>query len=259
MPMIIDTQKLHAIMSRPARLAGPDELRRDGTVFFVGGNLAVNETLETMFESFCTESTDLFHLTFGEGESFHRGEELARQIKRNFNVRLMGRLEHAVPPAIIERVYAAGVDILDISSAGGGEGLHTVLSGADRLFPRWSVASTLVLGAAPPAAVAAEIDILLHAGVMPLVALSPRAARYPSEAVAALFGHLASGWARHHAAVKPFLPLISLTTPLVPAGTTGRLRGLISRLHDRQWLAASDLRRHLRVKGESDSLDSAGL
>ena len=59
--------------------------------------------------------------------------------------------------------------------------------------------------------------------------------------------------------MKPFLPLISLTTPLVLAENTGRMRSIINRIHDRHSLATSDLRRHLRVVPAKDSLDSAGL
>ncbi len=270
MTMIIDEQKLHTIMARPVTPANPAELRRDGKVFFVGGDLAVNETLETMFESFCMESTDLFHLSFGARDDFHRGEELARQIKKNFNVRLMGRLEYPASERIIQRAYAAGVDILDISApdavpslagerGGAGQEFRAALLAAGQLFPRWSAASTLVVGPEPPVPVADAIDVLLNVGVMPLVALSVQAVHYPYEAVAAVFDRLATGWERHHATVQPFLPLISLMTPLVPAETTGRLRGLINRIHDRHLLAASDLRRHLRVKSVNDSLDSAGL
>ncbi len=270
MSMIIDEQKLHTLMVRPFRPASPVELRRDGSVFFVGGDLPVNVTLETMFESFCMASTSLFHLSFGAGTGFIRGEKMARQIKRNFPVRLMGRLETIPAPHDMERAYAAGIDLLDIpgpqsDGALAGEGskarkeFRAALNAAGQLFPRWSVASTLVVGEGAFAAMAADIDALLADGVVPLVTLSDRAVYQPCAAVAGLFAHLAAGWQRHQATVKPFLPLIDLMTPLVPGKTAGRLRGLVDRIRDRQHLAAADLRRHLRVASASDSLDSAGL
>lgn len=270
MNMTIDKQKLSSLVARPIRLASPVELRRDGSVFFVGGDLPVNATLETMFESFCMASTCLFHLSFGVEESFFRGEEMARQIKRNFSVRLMGRLGYIPAPQVVERAYAAGLDLIDIPApqmdgatneelVKGRERFRAAVKAALQLFPPWSVASTLVVGAESLTSVAANIDALLDEKVVPLVLLSDQAVHQPYAAVANLFAHLAAGWARHQAAVKPFLPLISLTTPLVQKETTGRLKGLVERICDRQQLATAALLRHLRVASVGDSLDSAGL
>ena len=270
MAMIVDEQKLHTIIARPEPLPGPATLSRAGKVFFVGGNLPVNETLETMFESFCMESTDLFHLSFGTRHDFFRGEEMARQIKKNFNVRLMGRFPYPAPAHTIERAYAAGVDMLDISaadmdSASSNErrsvrqDFRDSLAAAVRLLPRWSTASTLVIGEELSTAVMNSIDLLLEAGVMPLVTLSSRVTLHQAEDLAAVFAHLASGWEQHRATLKPLLPLISQTTPLVLAENTGRVRSIINRIHDRHSLATSDLLRHLRVVPAKDSLDSAGL
>jgi hypothetical protein len=112
--MNIDQKKLDELIKCPLQPAGANELRRCNNVFFVGGELPVEETLETMFESICTESTELFHLSFGAISSFPSSEEMARQIKKNFNVRLMGRLKDPVSAQVLERIYASGVDILDI-------------------------------------------------------------------------------------------------------------------------------------------------
>ncbi len=265
MAMIVDEKKLHDIMERPEPLPDANTLSRAGKVFFVGGDLPVYETLETMFASYCLESTDLFHLSFGARDDFSSGVEMARQIKKNFNVRLMGRISYPPPASLIERAYAAGVDMLDIAvpapaqTGGDQQDLRESLAASVQLFPRWSAASTLEAGAESPALLAREIDLLLEAGVVPLVTLTPRASGGDTKGIAAVFAHLASGWERHRAAIKPFLPLISLTTPLVPAGNTGRLGTFIDRIRDRHLLAKSDLRRHLRVVPVEDSLDSAGL
>ncbi len=270
MSMIVDEQKLHTIIARPEPLPGPATLSRAGKVFFVGGNLPVNETLETMFESFCMESTDLFHLSFGARHDFFSSEEMARQIKKNFNVRLMGMFTYPPSADFIERAYAAGVDLLDISSedmASASQNerrnvrkdLRDSLAVAVRLLPRWSAVSTLVIGEELSTAVMNSIDLLLEAGVMPLVTLSSRVTLHQAEDLAVVFAHLASGWEQHRATMKPLLPLISLTTPLVLAENTGRVRSIINRIHDRHSLATSDLRRHLRVVPVKDTLDSAGL
>src|SRR5690349_10442033 len=109
--MNIDQVALAGQLTSPPQLPCAGELRRAGKVFFVGGDLPINQTLETMFESFCMESTDLFLLTFGSRDNFFRGEEMARQIKKNFNVRLMGRLTYTPPAELVERAYAAGLDL----------------------------------------------------------------------------------------------------------------------------------------------------
>ena len=69
----------------PLKPIAPDELHREGKVFFVG-----------------------------DINSFHLGEKPAGMIKRNFCAHLLGRFDYPAPSYIIERAYAAGVDILDI-------------------------------------------------------------------------------------------------------------------------------------------------
>lgn len=268
MMMNIDQNKLRDLAARPKQSAAAHELWRDGRVFFVGGDLPVNETLETMFESFCTESTELFYLSFGGLGHFHRGEEMARQIKKNFNVRLMGRLNYLPPTQILERAYAAGVDVLDIPIPAHDLALHHGLEEADSyqillaarsVFPRWSVVSTLMAGEQSPDVIIKGIDVLLKDGIMPLVAISENGDTAQQGSVAAIFDHLASAWKRYDVPVKPYLPLITLMTPLIPGKQAGLFRNLIDKFQDRRLLAASDLRRHLRVRPAEDSLDSAGL
>jgi len=270
MAMDIDQNKLSNLIKHPLQPASANELRRCNNVFFVGGELPVNETLETMFESFCTEATELFHLSFGATSTFLTGEEMARQIKKNFHVRLMGRLTHPVPVQLLERIYAAGVDLLDIppvifeqpmgeTKAYNRDTWHNALVSARTVFPRWSVASTLLVGAESPDATMNDIDALLNDGIVPLVALSESAADSTSGTIGAIFRHMASGWKRYDVPIQPFMPLISFITPLTKMNSAGLLRGLINRFHDRRYLVESDLRRHLRVKHAEDSMDSASL
>jgi hypothetical protein len=268
--MDIDQNKLNELIKCPRQPAAANELRRCNNVFFVGGELPVDETLETMFESFCTESTDLFHLSFGAMSSFPRSEEMARQIKKNFNVRLMGRLENPASVQVLEHIYADGVDILDIplmifdhTAAGKRDydrhARYEALLSARPVFPRWSVASTLLAGEEPPVSTMNGIDELLKGGVVPLVALAESAAGVAPDTLAAIFRHLASGWKKYHVPIQPFLPIISFMTPLTPKEPPGLLRGMVDRFHDRRHLVASDLRRHLRLKSAEDSMDSAAL
>ena len=261
--MNIDQKRLKMLAAQPVRLPTARELRRERRVFFVGGELPVNETLETMFASFCTESTDLFYLSFGEPATVAGGLELARQIRKNFNVRLMARFDYPVPVHIAEHAYAAGVDILDIAASATHafpvEGVTESLRAARSVFPRWAVASTLPLGAESLTATNVRIEAMLAEGIIPLPAVG-KAEPETMEEIHAALRHLVSKWETHHVSIKPLIPLIVLTAPLVSAEQTGLLRGFIDRFQDRRLLAAADLRRHLRVRVVAeDSLDSAAL
>lgn len=268
--MKVDQKKLRELIAREFSPFAPDELRREENVFFVGGNLPEHQTLETLFDSHFQANAALFHLSFGPLESFHHGEALARAIKKNFNAHLMGRFDYPAPPHLIERAYAAGVDILDIpltvydqarsnERALEREERLNSLDYARSVFPRWSVASTLVAGEEPCRSTSAGIDALLERQVVPLLGVSRRAAHYPVGEVAHLFSHLHAAWNRNKALVKPLLPLVYLATPLVPTAPRGIVRGLIDSFEDRRLLAASDLRRVLRVKEVAQSYESSGL
>jgi hypothetical protein len=258
--MTINEHNLHTLIARPLLPAAPAELRRDGNVFFVGDALPIKETLETVFESHCLTPAELFHLNFGEPATFPHGEELARQLKKNFHVRLVGRFSYPATADIIERAYAAGVDMIDLPWAIFGEDRRLAdLAAAQAVFPRWSVLSSLVAGAEPCTATAQTIDRLLANGIVPLLVVGTESACSPSQQLAGLFTQLAAGWGRHHVPLKPLLPLIELLTPLTPAKPAGLVRGFFNKLHDRQKLATTDLRRHLRVQNVAASYESAGL
>jgi len=260
--MKIDQSRLRDLLATEPRPLSADELRREENVFFVGGNLAERQTLETLYESHYQCHASLFHLVFGDTDAFHNGELLARMIKKNFNAHLVGTIGFAAPASLIERAYAAGVDILDIplpADPGEAELRSHSLQAARAVFPRWSVVSTLEACAAPAGATIAGIDSLLAAEVLPLVTLSGAEARLSAEDAAGVFTHLGAAWKRAKAGVKPLLPLIRLTTPLVPAAPASALRGFINAIEDRRLLATSDLRRVLRVKEVEESYASSGL
>ena len=268
--MKIDQGKLPRLLARHIDTASRDHLRREENVFFVGGNLPERPTVETLFDSHYQCHAALFHLTFGDPDSFANGETLARVIKKNFNVHLVGRFDYPATPQLIERAYAAGVDIVDLpltvfDSARGVDSRYPLkerLGALDRarsIFPRWSVLSTLLAGVEPSSSTVAGIDALLARDVVPLVALSGRAAGMPSDELSGIYAHLINGWRQKKAAIKPLLPLIYLSTPLVPASPPGALRGFIDLIDDRRLLATSDLRRLLRVKEVEESFASSGL
>jgi hypothetical protein len=268
--MILDRQKLHALIHRPIGRPGTRELRRDGSVFFIGGELDPQETLETVFDSHCQAPAELMLVTFGGVDTFHRGEEIVRLLKKNFHVHVMARFAFAPPPYILERTYAAGADLVDIPltvfdaglSAERGLGKEECLASLETargIFPAWGVASSLAVGEEACCSTVSGIDVLLKAGIVPLPELSPRGERYPREEIEKVFLHLAAGLEKRKVAMKPLLPLLSVTTPLSPARPGGMLQGFIDRLQDRRLLAASDLRRSLRVKQVEESFESAGL
>ena len=266
MKLAINSHKLQGVNNVPFVVPSPNELRRQGAVFFIGANLPVLETLETMYESYCQESSELFYVTFTGREELHANLELVRQIKKNFSVRLMGRINFPLPEAYFEQLYLAGLDLLDIP-------LHVLtgrlqppahdtfafLGKAAAAFPRWSLTSSLQSDEMDMPALRSAIDRLLDNGIVPFVTLPVVAAEKVRDSATAIFAYLADSWHRRHVPIKPLLPLIRLTTPLELFEPRGFLRNAIGRLHDRKQLATSDLRRHLRTSGAEASFESAGL
>ena len=261
---------MRELIAVPLKPIASDELRREGKVFFVGGSLPGKETLEAIFDSHCRAPAALFCLSFSDINSFHLGEKLAGMIKKNFCAHLLGRLDYPAPSYIIERAYAAGVDILDIplhvfdQALSGERQLEKekrlqALNNALPVFPRWAVVSTLKAGEEPSCSTICGIDSLLAAGIAPLVEISARAARYPAEEISAVFEYLAIEWRKHRVIIKPLLPLVNLATPLTFPKPRGVLKGLIEKIQDRKLLATGDLRRSLRVRQVEESFKSSGL
>ena len=268
MPLAINTHRLQTLIEEPFATPSPHELRRQGPVFFIGGSLPVFETLETMYESHCQESSGLFYVTFAGPDQVQDNLELVRQIKKNFSLRLMGRINFPLPERYFEQLYLAGLDLLDIPlSVAVGE---TTASGRDPMqylaraaaaFPRWSLISSLQMGDLAVSSPRSSIDSLLDNGIVPLLTMPAKISAEElddREEVAALFTCLTTAWRRHDVPIKPLLPLIRLSTPL-SCESGGFLRNAIDRFHDRRTLATSDLRRHLRTSGAEASFESAGL
>jgi len=264
MLLTLDHDKLKHLLEKPFPDLSPEKLFRRDTVFFIGGSLPVYETLETMYESYCLESTDLFHVTFADREDLEHNLEMVRQIKKNFNVRLMGRINFEIPAPLVERAYLAGLDLLDIPNvvtddAGGDNGRGLFAMSVARIFPRWSIVSSLVLGAMSADEVRRATDKLLALGVIPLPVVAGSTAELRAEEAAAVFEYVIKAWNRYDVAIRPLLPLVMLVAPLESSETAGFIRTVINRIQDRHLLATSDLRRHLRTSGAEASFESAGL
>lgn len=265
MTLAINSHRLQELLTRPFPIPSPNELRRQGRVFFIGGNLPVLETLETMYESYCQESSGLFHVTLADGDKMNNSLELVRQIKKNFSVRLMGRASHPLPDMLYEQLYLAGLDILDIPQhilqeeirAAGLDPLKR-LAHASAAFPGWSLISSFQARQMAAPDLRDTIHSLLGNGIVPLLTLSSETTLGEQHEMIALFTYLADKWQEHEVPLKPLLPLIELVTPLF-SKSGGFLRNTIDRFHDRRMLATSDLRRHLRTSGAEASFESAGL
>lgn len=255
--LTIDKKRLSTLLKSNRQLPAADRLFRDNNVLFIGGELPIYQTLETMFNSFCMEATTLFYLTLGSQEALAPSLEMARQIKKNFHVRLMARLAAPADDATLERIYAAGVDNVDFYLAEGPDA--ELPENVPGIFPRWGVAATLTLGAEDQAETIDKIGRLLHTGIVPLVEVSSMAASLSTEHIETVLHYLAAGWERNSVPIQAYLPLISVMTPLAQKKPAGVLRGFVDRLRDHQQLMGADIRRHLRVLPAENSLDSAGL
>lgn len=259
----INSHKLHAFLKEPFVIPSADVLRRQGAVFFIGGNLPVLEALETMYESHCQESTGLFHVAFGELDALSANLEMVRQIKKNFSVRLMGQINYKLPEAFFEHLYLAGLDLLDIPWAVISGNTHLTAYGrtaqSAASFPRWSLVSSLSATDMAPGAVREAIDTLLDNGIIPLLGITRKLEAVDSDSVEALFAYQVDAWQRHEVPLKPLLPLIRLISPLEAVENTGLFRSVLDRFQDRGKMVSSDLRRHLRTSGAEASFESAGL
>lgn len=265
----IDSHRLNILHETPFNYASATDLRREGKVFFIGGNLPVYSTLETMYESYCQENTELFHITFGDPGAFEQNLDMVRQIKRNFSIRLMGQASYPLSASQVEQVYLAGLDVLDIpqkacgngsaADTGVGESSRETFSIAASTFSHWSIVSTIIAEHTAPEQVRNTIQCLLDHGFIPLLALAGDENGWNPPEARDLFNFLAAEWHRYRVPLKPIIPLLRLATPFVFSEPSGLLRNVIHRLEDRRSMTASDIRRHLRTSGAVGSFESAGL
>lgn len=262
----IDDKLLSALMVAPYAAPDPAALYRDGRVFFVGGDLPVVETVQTMHDSYCQESTDLLYLTFGDRQHFSHNLEMSRIVKKNFSVRLLGRIDRILSGQEAEQLYLAGIDLLEMQQVPDEsvdrhsvDSFSSSLQRAVTVFPRWSISVSLLLGRASLDELKRSARELLHIGAVPVLKLSGGVPALRAEELRTLFQTLADLWREYAVPVRHYQPILRLTAPFVWRESGGLIRSVVARLHNRQLLAASDLRRHLRTKAAEASFESAGL
>lgn len=253
--MELDQQKLSQHRLQPPRPGGANELRRIDQLLLVGPELPLHPTLETIFESDCQKPIDLFWLSFADSETYLRGEDLVRQLKKNFRGYLLGRFETLPERALIDRAYAAGLDLLELPLTTIDDRQLALLDYARSVFPPWGVIATLpALGPTGP-----WIDALAQRGIIPLLHLSGVAAELPDSQVSRGFQQLLRGWQRYKIKVKPLRPLLEHTTPLRFPPKPRGVGALLGRVDEARLRTSSDLRRLLRVREVAASFESAGL
>lgn len=253
--MHLDLQKLAQLRQLPPGPAAVGELRRVDQVFLVASELPLQPTLETIYESDCQKPADLFWLRFATLGEFLRGEELVRQLKKNFRGYLLGRFEFLPPTELIDRAYAAGLDLLELPLSAVEPPQWAALDYARTVFPQWSVLATLPALAQNQALA----EILAQRGIVPLFSLEQIPARLQQTTLADSFKQLQRSWRRHKVALKPLRPLLELTTPFTPPPKPRGVGALLERVDDVRLRTTSDLRRLLRVREVADSFESAGL
>jgi len=254
--MNLDPAKIAILRAQPVASPVSGELRRQDQVFFVAADLPILPTLETIFESDCQKPADLFYLVFNDEAAFSRGEELVRQIKKNFRGFVLGRFGTAPSGALIERAYASGLDLLEVSLNGGitPERLET-LDYACTVFSRWSVIGTLPA----ESRFKEDVETLAEHGIVPLVTLESLRGNFAESALSPIFKHLVRTWRHHKVALKPLHPLLSVATPLVTPVRGRGIVALLDKVDDARLRTTSDLRRLLRVREVEASFESAGL
>ncbi len=261
--MTVDSQKIKDLLAGTPGHAADGELRREGDVLFIGADLPVQEALESIYASDCQTPVEIFFFSFTDLPSFVRMEEMVRAVKKNFRGYLLASFHFLPATAVVNQAYAAGIDLVDVPTPAGDalaqQAWLATLDYARTIFPRWGVLATVRVGEGPPRQLQADIDLLLARGVLPLLILTPAAARHEESEVAALFDHLRQGWRAAGAVIRPLQPLLQLTMPLVAQPPRRGIAGLLERFQDAQLRAAADLRRQLRVREVEQSFESAGL
>ncbi|WP_305046535.1 hypothetical protein [Geoalkalibacter sp.] len=263
--MRIEASRIAALLSRPALAAQPLELRREGPVFLIGFALPAQPTLETVFDSDCQTPVELLVFDLPDAAALTAATELIALLKKNLRGFVLASLGFRPLRRQLEAAYACGVDLLDIpldptadwTGAAVREQLDA-LAQAREIFPRWAVAATLGWAVAPYVMQEA-VDELLRNHLVPLVSLDARCPSLQGESVAPVYAHLVEGWRRAGVSLRPWMPLIELTTPLLQRAPRTFVGNLLGRARDARLRAGSDLRRLLRVREVEQSFDSAGL
>lgn len=253
--MDFSPEKLKLLRQRISKPAETTELRRFDQVLLVPAGLTIRPALEAILEMEEGQPVVLFRFDFSDPAVFLQGEELVSQLKKNFRGYLFGAFAVPPEPALIDRAYAAGLDLIQIPLTGEDSRQWAALNYARTVFPAWSVIAVLPVSSQRQSL----LKTLLQRGIIPLVDLQGVSPEVPDTVLEAAFKELSHSWQNHKASLSPLYPLLELTTPLVPPPKLHGLGGLIKRMDDVRQRTGLDLRRLLRVRGVADSFESAGL
>lgn len=253
--MKFDQDKLTRLREQQLNPAGTAGLYRQKEVLQVAVDVPVRSTLEAVLEMEEGRPVELFRFDFSDSAFFLQGEKLVSQLKKNFCGYLFGAFADPLEPALIDRAYAAGLDLIQLPLTEDDPRQWVALNYARTVFPAWSVIALLPVSSPGQSL----LKILLQRGIIPLVDLQDVSPEVPDSVVETAFKRLSHSWQHYNASLSPLYPLLELTTPLVPPPRAHGLGGLLKRIDDVRQRTGLDLRRLLRVRGVADSFDSAGL
>ena len=253
--MYVSKNKLKLLQKRKKNPVETAELRRFDKVLSVPAGLTIRPALETILEMEERQPVELFRFDFSDSAVFLRGEELVAQLKKNFHGYLFGAFAVSPEPSLIDRAYAAGLDLIQIPLTGEDSRQWAALNYARTVFPAWSVIALLPV----PSQNQQLLKILLQRGIIPLIDLQQVSPEESDKVLEAAFNQLLHSWQNHRVPLSPLYPLLESTTPLIPPPRPHGIGGLIKRMDDARQRTGLDLRRLLRVRGVADSFESAGL
>lgn len=253
--MKFDQKKLTRLRTQRLNPAAMVELYRHHRIFQVAVDAPMLLTLEAVLESESRQPVELFRLHFMDEESFFQGQDLVRQLKKNFHGFLFGAFAEIPTTRLIDHAYAAGLDLIHMPLTGDDSRQWVALNYARTVFPSWSVLAGVSVWPQSDA----PFSILARRGIVPWIDLEKLPADIPDEILCNSFKALLRNWQEFKIKLKPLYPLLKATLPFSPPPRSRGLSGLIELADDVALRTGLDLRRLLRVRGVADSFESAGL
>lgn len=247
-------------------------------------NMAVEDVLSVIRAAFEEAAADLVQINMDYCPEDDRGFDslapLIGQIKKHFSSFISLRGFPPRNPRDIDKIYAAGVDLLNYPLEGFGHPKQMerilpakeILEGlkyAVDIFPQGAVSTELIFGSGSMDLAKEKIDLLSGKGILPLLKLPGRHGRadFDFGRIAETSRHLAQAAQREKLNLKWLYPACQYVTPLdaaffteSPAPTRLAVKPVYqSKIGKRAFEGFAALRRRLRVKNISDSYESAGL
>jgi hypothetical protein len=246
----------------------------------------LNMTAETIFavirSAFEEGAADLIQLNMDynaeDDRGFHCLAPIITEIKKQFRTFISFRGFPPKEKKNIDKIYAAGVDLLNYPFEGfvnpseksiSQKGILQCLEYAVEIFPQGSISTELTLNTDPAKLIKDKIDLLAQKSIIPFLRLNDQIAATASDyaRISETVRHLAQTAQTSKLNMKWLYPACHLVTPLDTAFYTedpGTARLTIkpvyqSKIGKKASEGFAALRRKLRVKNISDSYESAGL